>query len=167
MTIPIFLQDIPAAPIPPGLAKRLSETCERVRYIKVETLPVVPKVADMAAGGGDKLTIFGGAGGTYFIEELRRGSQGTMPFCSTPKDFVAVWDAFQAGDEKKARAAFDRRIAQINRLAAQGGDLFYHVHKRLLVRQGVIRHATVRSPTTPIDAITAREIEELVELVCA
>jgi dihydrodipicolinate synthase/N-acetylneuraminate lyase len=167
VSIPIFLQDIPAAPISPGLAKRLSETCERVRYIKVETLPVVPRVADMTAGGGDQLTIFGGAGGTYFIEELRRGSQGTMPFCSTPKDFVAVWDAFHGGDEKKARTLFDRRIALINRLAAQGGDLFYHVHKRLLVRQNVIRNATVRSPTTPVDGITAKEITELVELMCA
>ena len=36
--IPIFLQDTPAAPIPPGLARRIAEECERVRYIKVETL---------------------------------------------------------------------------------------------------------------------------------
>src|SRR5579863_930287 len=136
VSIPIFLQDTPAAPIAPGLARRLSEACQHVRYIKVETLPVVPKVADMAANGGDRLTIFGGAGGSYFIEELRRGSQGTMPFCSLPADFVAVWNAFQGGDARKARAAFDRRIAPVNRLAAQGGDVFYHVHKRLLVRMG-------------------------------
>ena len=50
----------------------------------------------------------------------------------------------------------------VNRLAAQGGDVFYHVHKQLLVRQGVIRTAKVRSPTVPIDAITRREIDELV-----
>jgi len=165
VTIPIFLQDTPAAPIPPALARRISEDCERVRYIKVETLPVVPKVADMAANGGDRLTIFGGAGGSYFIEEMRRGSQGTMPFCSQPAAFVEVWNAFQAGDELKSRAAFDRQIMAVNRLAAQGGDVFYHVHKRLLVRLGVIRHATVRSPTTPVDPITAREIDELVDEV--
>jgi dihydrodipicolinate synthase/N-acetylneuraminate lyase len=165
VSIPIFLQDTPAAPISPGLARRIAETCERVRYIKVETLPVTTKVAEMIAGGGDKLTTFGGAGGSYFIEELRRGSQGTMPFCSQPSAFVQVWNLFNNGEERKAREIFDSQIAAVNRLAAQGGDLFYHVHKRLLVHQGVIRNATVRSPTVPVDEITRKEIDELIESI--
>jgi dihydrodipicolinate synthase/N-acetylneuraminate lyase len=160
--IPIFLQDTPAAPISPGLARRIAEQCEPVRYIKVETLPVVQKVAEMVAAAGDALTIFGGAGGTYFIEELRRGSRGTMPFCSQPEAFVSVWSAFQKGDERTARTLFDGVIMPVNRLAAQGADIFYHVHKQLLVRRGIIRSAKVRSPTVPIDAITQREIDELV-----
>jgi len=162
VSIPIFLQDIPAAPVPPGLARRIAETAGNVRYIKVETLPVTAKVAEMVNAIGTALTVFGGAGGTYFIEELRRGSLGTMPFCSQPAAFVEVWDLFQAGDGIGARAAFDRAIMPVNRLAAQGGDVFYHVHKELLVRQGVIRTAKVRSPTVPIDAITRREIDDLV-----
>jgi 4-hydroxy-tetrahydrodipicolinate synthase len=162
VSIPIFLQDTPAAPIPPGLARRIAEAAENVRYIKVETLPVTAKVAEMVNAAGDALTVFGGAGGTYFIEELRRGSLGTMPFCSQPAAFVEVWERFRSGDERGARAAFDRAIMPVNRLAAQGGDVFYHVHKELLVRQGVIRTAKVRSPTVPIDAVTRREIDELV-----
>lgn len=162
VSIPIFLQDTPAAPIPPGLARRIAEAADNVRYIKVETLPVTAKVAEMVNAAGDALTVFGGAGGTYFIEELRRGSLGTMPFCSQPAAFVEVWERFRAGDEHGARTAFDRAIMPVNRLAAQGGDVFYHVHKELLVRQGVIRTAKVRSPTVPIDAVTRREIDELV-----
>ena len=61
-----------------------------MRYIKVETLPITSKVADMIAHGGDNLVVFGGAGGGYFIEEMRRGSQGTMPFCSQPEAFAGV-----------------------------------------------------------------------------
>ena len=159
--IPIFLQDVPQAPISAGLALRLAAECEHVRYIKVETLPVTSKVAEMVAAAGDVLTIFGGAGGSYFIEEMRRGSLGTMPFCSQPAAFVEVWDAFHKGDERAARAAFDGKIMAINRLAAQGGDNFYHVHKQLLVRQGVIRTATVRSPTIRLDAATQLEIDQL------
>jgi 4-hydroxy-tetrahydrodipicolinate synthase len=162
VSIPIFLQDTPAAPIPPGMALRIAETAEHVHYIKVETLPVTAKVAEMVNAAGDALTVFGGAGGSYFIEELRRGSLGTMPFCSQPAAFVEVWNRFRAGDEHGARLAFDRAIMPVNRLAAQGGDVFYHVHKELLVRQGVIRTAKVRSPTVPIDAVTRREIDELV-----
>jgi dihydrodipicolinate synthase/N-acetylneuraminate lyase len=162
VSIPIFLQDTPAAPISPGLARRLADECEHVRYIKVETLPVTAKVAEMANGAGDKLTVFGGAGGTYFIEELRRGSLGTMPFCSQPAAFVEVWNLWRQGNLRRAREVFDRTIMPVNRLAAQGGDVFYHVHKQLLVRQGVIRSAKVRSPTLFIDDITRQEIDELI-----
>ncbi len=163
--IPIILQDVPQGPISPGLALKVADACHNVRYIKVETLPVTSKVAAMAAGVGDRLTIFGGAGGTYFIEEMRRGALGTMPFCSQPADFVAVWDAFQRGDEDGARHHFDATIMAINRLAAQGGDIFYAMHKQLLVRRGVIRNAFVRSPTTAIDPVTASEIEHLLAQV--
>lgn len=159
--IPIILQDVPQGPVPPGLALRIADACKNVTYIKVETLPVTGKVAAMSAVAGDRLTIFGGAGGSYFIEEMRRGALGTMPFCSQPADFVAVWNAYRAGDEILARTHFDRTIMAVNRLGNQGGDIFYAIHKQLLVRLGVIRTAFVRSPTTAIDPITQREIDEL------
>jgi len=165
--IPIILQDIPQAPIPPGLALRLRRECANVSHIKVETLPVTSKVADMSAIAGEELVIFGGAGGTYFIEEMRRGTKGTMPFCSQPAAFVETWNRFHAGDEVGARKAFDSSIMAVNRLGAQGGDLFYHLHKQLLVRLGVIRTAVVRGPTITIDPVTQREMTELIEHLVA
>ncbi len=159
--VPLILQDIPQAPISPGLALRIADSCPNVRYIKVETLPVTQKVAEMARAVAGRLTIFGGAGGGYFIEELRRGARGTMPFCSQPAEFVAVWDRFNAGDIAGARQVFDAAFTGVNRLGAQGGDLFYHVHKQLLVRRGVIRTALVRSPTVSLDETTQREIDEV------
>jgi dihydrodipicolinate synthase/N-acetylneuraminate lyase len=165
--IPIILQDIPQAPVPPGLALRLADDCRNVKYIKVETIPITTKVAEMSAAAGDRLTIFGGAGGSYFIEEMRRGAQGTMPFCSQPAAFVETWNRFQSGDERGARQVFDAAIMAVNRLGAQGGDLFYHLHKQLLVKLGVIRHAYVRSPTITIDPVSQREIDELLEQLVA
>ena len=161
--IPIFLQDIPQAPVPPGLAMRLKQECTNVAYIKVETLPITTKVAEMSAAAGDELVIFGGAGGSYFIEEMRRGAKGTMPFCSQPAAFVETWNRFQAGDEADARTAFDASIMAVNRLGAQGGDIFFHLHKQLLVRLGVIRTAMVRSPTVTVDPVTQREMTELID----
>ena len=165
--LPIILQDIPQAPVPPNLALQLAESCRNVAYIKVETLPITTKVAEMAAVAGEALTIFGGAGGSYFIEEMRRGAKGTMPFCSQPSAFVETWNRFRAGDEKGARQVFDETIMAVNRLGAQGGDIFYHVHKQLLVRLGVIRTAVVRQPTAPIDQVSQREIDELLEQLAA
>lgn len=161
--VPVILQDIPQAPVPPGLALRLAGECGNVRYIKVETLPITSKVAEMTAAAGEVLTVFGGAGGSYFIEEMRRGAQGTMPFCSQPAAFVETWSRFRAGDEAGARRVFDDTIMAVNRLGAQGGDLFYHLHKQLLVRLGVIRSAHVRSPTIRVDPVSQREIDELID----
>lgn len=165
VSIPLILQDIPQAPISPALALRIADECPNVRYIKVETAPVTSKVADMARAVKDRLVIFGGAGGAYFIEEMRRGARGTMPFCSQPAEFVGVWNLFQQGDEKGARALFDTAFTGMNRLGNQGGDMFYHVHKQLLVRRGVLRTAHVRSPTMTIDPITQREIDEVLEAI--
>jgi len=162
VSIPIILQDVPQAPIPPALAVRIADQCPNVRYIKVETVPIVGQVAAMTAAVGDRLGVFGGAGGGYFIEEMRRGAIGTMPFCSQPADFVAVWTAFRAGDETAARTRFDQTLMPTFRLGMQGGDVFYHLHKQLLVRLGIITTARVRPPTTPIDTITKTEIENLI-----
>lgn len=167
ISIPLILQDIPPAPVPPAMAVRLAKECSNVTYIKVETLPITTKVADMANAAKDVLTIFGGAGGSYFIEEMRRGARGTMPFCSQPHAFVETWNRFQAGDESGARQVFDGSIMAVNRLGAQGGDVFYHLHKQLLVKLGVIKTAFVRSPTMTIDAITKREIAEMIDTTIA
>lgn len=167
VNIPIFLQDTASAHISAGLARQLAENCEWVRYIKVESQPVTAKVAAMHQSAGDALTIFGGAGGNYFIEEMRRGSVGTMPFCTQPESFVAVWDKFQSGDERGARDVFDRMIQPVNRIAAQGAGLFYHVHKELLRRRGVIRTAKVRSPAPTLDELTLRELEQVIDEIYA
>jgi 4-hydroxy-tetrahydrodipicolinate synthase len=161
--VPICLQDVPAGPVPAALALRIARECPQVRYIKVETEPLAQKVRDMVAVAAEALTIFGGAGGTYVIEEMRRGSQGSMPYCSQPAVFVDVWNRFHGGDEAGARALFDSRIMALNRLTKQGNDTQHHVHKQLLVRLGVIRNATVRGPTVPPDAATQKEIDALLE----
>jgi 4-hydroxy-tetrahydrodipicolinate synthase len=160
--IPIFLQDVPSAPISASLARQIAENCEWVRYIKVETVPVTTKVADMVAKAGDQLTVFGGAGGGYFIEEMRRGSMGTMPFCSQPEAFVQVWKLVQSGDEETARTVFDQVIAPINRIASQGAGIFYHVHKELLRQRGIIATNKVRSPAPAVDTLTQRELQNLI-----
>jgi dihydrodipicolinate synthase/N-acetylneuraminate lyase len=157
--LPIILQDVPQAPISPQLALAIAALAPTVRYAKVETLPVVARVAAMTEAVSDQLTIIGGAGGSYFIEEMRRGARATMPFSSQPAEFVEVWNRFQAGDEAGARRAFDSTIMAVNRLAAQAGDLAFHVHKQILVRRGIIASAAVRAPTMSIDATTQREID--------
>jgi len=165
ITIPIFLQDIPQSPISPSLALELAKKCQNISYIKVETSPSAMKVSQMVDATKDVLTIFGGAGGSYFIEEMRRGAKGTMPFCTQPKEFVEVWNLFQKGDEKEAINVFNKFIVPMNRLEIQTNDLFYHLHKQFLVKLGIIKTSHVRGPTMLPDPISQNEIDEMIELM--
>ena len=161
VNIPIFLQDIATSSISPNLARQLAERCEWVQYIKVESMPITAKVAAMVEKAGDVLTVFGGAGGVYFVEEMRRGSVGTMPFCTQPQAFVDIWNLCQAGDESAAKAIFDRYLIPISRISAQGTGLFYQVHKELLVHRGIIRTAMVRSPAPALDPLLRQELQQI------
>ena len=165
--IPIVMQDIPPAPVPPAMALRLAEECRNVRYIKVETLPIAAKVADMVGGAGNALTVFGGAGGGYFIEEMRRGARGTMPFCSQPEVFVETWNRFQAGDEAGARAVFDARAMAVLRLGAAGGRPLLSPAQAASRPPGRDPHRVVRRPTMTVDPISQREIDALIEQLVA
>ena len=161
ITIPIFLQDITQSPISPSLALELAKKCQNISYIKVETSPIATKVFKMVDATKDVLTIFGGAGGSYFIEEMRRGAKGTMPFCSQPKEFVEVWNLFQKGNEEEAINVFNKFIVPMSRLEIQTNDLCYHLHKQFLVKLGVIKTAHVRGPTMLPDPISQSEIDEI------
>jgi 4-hydroxy-tetrahydrodipicolinate synthase len=84
-----------------------------------------------------------------------------MPGCSNPEAFVEVWRLFENGDEQGAWQAFCDRILPLNRLASQGWSAFFAVHKEVLRQRGVIRCATVREPSAPLDPASRRELELL------
>lgn len=161
--IPIFIQDAGATPVSAELSRQIAAECENVRYIKVESAPLPQKVGDVVAHAGDLLTVFGGAGGNHFIEEMRLGAVGTMPSCSQPEAFVEVWNLFQSGNEPAARETFDRAIAPVNRLSSQAPAAFYHVHKEILRQRGVIRTAKVRGPVPPLEERIRRELQAVID----
>ena len=160
--LPIFIQSTPQTPVSGALARRLGQECEHVRYFKVETQPPAYEVGRAVAESGEVLTVFGGAGGSYFIEEMRRGSQNTMPGCCQPEPFVEVWDAYHRGDLVAAQAAF-QPILQVGRLVNQAPGAFYTVHKEILKQRGIIRTANVRGPIVPLDDASRRELQAAIE----
>ena len=159
--MPIFMQDVGGTPVPPELAARLVEASPWLQWIKVEVSPMPERVAATLAAGKGRLTVFGGAGGNYFIEELRRGSSGTMPSCSIPEIFVAAWDLFQAGKADEAEAYFTAKAMPLLLFCSRGPRYFYHTHKQILVRRGIIRTAYVRRPTTTLDVADVAELDRI------
>ncbi len=159
--VPIFIQDTQATPVPARLMRQIADESEQVRYAKVESPPQPAQVLAAVQASDGRLTIFGGAGGTYLIEELRRGAVGTMPWPSQPDTFVRIWELWQSGDPEQAAALHEREIVPLAMLATTGLRLSHSVHKEVLRRRGVIEHALVRSPSDPLDDITRRELDRV------
>jgi dihydrodipicolinate synthase/N-acetylneuraminate lyase len=155
--VPIFVQE--AAPaIGAALMRQIAdETGGKLRYAKVENAPQ-PKMIEAAVKAAEgKITVFGGASGSCLIEELRRGSRGTMPWPSRPRSFARVWEHWEAGEEAAAEEVWAQEIHPVLRIQGL-------VHKQILYREGVIATPLFRSPQPPpLDATTQREFDALCE----
>jgi dihydrodipicolinate synthase/N-acetylneuraminate lyase len=163
VAVPIFIQDTPAAHVPAGLARQIAEESSNVRYTKVESVPPAEMVGENVRVAGAHLTVFGGAGATYLIEEVRRGAQGTMPWPSTPRELIEIWDRARARDYAGAEELFYRVLVPINRLCAGGMRSALQVQKEILRRKGVIKSAHVRAPADPLDSDTAADLAAVCE----
>jgi 4-hydroxy-tetrahydrodipicolinate synthase len=159
VAIPIFIQDTATARVPASLARQVGEECANVRYTKVESLPPAEMVGENVRVAGDVLTVFGGAGASYLLEEIRRGARGTMPWPSTPHELVEIWRRANRGDAAGAREVFYRVVEPLNRLGVGGMRAALQVHKEVLRRKGIISCAMVRHPADPLDPDTAAELD--------
>jgi 4-hydroxy-tetrahydrodipicolinate synthase len=74
--------------------------------------------------------------------------------------FVKVWNLYEAGQHKEARAEFNRHLPLI-RFELQPG-LGVAAMKQNLKAQGIIQHTTVRPPTRSLDAIGMEELRQIV-----
>lgn len=160
ISVPIVIQDTNATPVPASLILAIAEACTNASYAKVESAPPAIQVHKAVQAVGDRVRIFGGAGGGQFLQELRRGSIGTMPFPSSAQAFVEVWDRWNAGDKEGAQSVFDQRILPLLRISIGTLGAAHVVHKLALQRQGVIRSAYVRPPSDDLDPITRDDLDD-------
>jgi dihydrodipicolinate synthase/N-acetylneuraminate lyase len=162
INVPIFIQDISTAPVPPAMCVQIARESEKACYAKVETPPTPPRVTEAKQLGGDDLIIFGGAGGIFYIEELRRGSVGTMPGATIPEVFRKVWDLYSDGKDEEAMRYFNRYIPLLKQLG-QGLGIAYHLTKEVMRLRGIFKTAYVRHPAAPPDEVAYRETRRLME----
>lgn len=164
VSIPVMIQDAPmltGVNIGAPQMARMARECANVRYTKVEAPPTAMKVSEVKQAAGDDLVIFGGLNGHFFIEELQRGARGTMPGSDMTPMFVKVWNDYEAGRIKEARAEFNRWLPLI-RFELQPG-LGVSAMKHNLKAAGVIKHTTVRPPTRSLDPAGIEELQQIGE----
>lgn len=150
--IPIILQDYPpvnGVTLSPRAMADLVEAVPSITTIKLEDPPTPQRIAQTLALIGSRATIVGGAGGVYLLDELRRGSSGTMTGFGFPEVLLAIWNTWCKGDRNQAAAIYNRYLPV---LVFEGQPrLGVAIRKEILHRRGLIDTALVRQPGPKLD----------------
>lgn len=146
----------------PDMLASLADRIPNARYLKLEDPPLMEKIGAIRART-DKFEIFGGLGGMFLLEELRRGASGTMTGFAFTEILVAVFQAFQAGRLADAEHIFDRYLPLIRYENQPIVNLT--IRKELLRRRGAVANATPRQPFVAIDAGTHDEMTWILKRV--
>lgn len=158
--LPIVIHDEPFSTgimLPAGLIADLYQE-EQIPYAKVEESPTPSKISRVLELTSNRMRLFGGAGGLYFLEELRRGARGTMTGFAFPEVLVKCHAQAVLGQWGAAAAEFNKGASLI-RFESQSG-IGLPIRKEFLRLRGAIRSSLVRRPGALLDAITQEEIGE-------
>jgi 4-hydroxy-tetrahydrodipicolinate synthase len=100
--------------------------------------------------------IFSGSAGRNLLNEMSRGSSGTMPACEFIDVNVQVYELAAAGKTKEAYELFEKLLPMIN-LEETYGMVFA---KSVLVRRGIFKTAKMRQSTgLKLDTYDERELD--------
>ena len=162
---PIVVQDFPPVNDIIMSADFLAELAEQIpnaRHLKLEDPPLMQKISAIRERT-DKYEIFGGLGGMFLLEELKRGAAGTMTGFAFTEILVAIFQAYQAGNITDAEKIFDHYLPLIR--YENQPQINLTIRKEILYRRGAMGHATPRDPFNPIDGGTHEEISWLLKRV--
>lgn len=145
--LPMFMQSIGNMSV--EYVSRLVREIPNLRFVKDEaghTLTRLTAFRNLPEAG--RPVAFTGGHGKTLLEEMARGSSGTMPAASWVDLYVRVWDLWHAGNPQEARDMFAKTLLLIAKAQAHGlPALSYVLHLR-----GVFPNWRVRNPEArPLD----------------
>lgn len=166
--IPIIIQDYPPVSgftMESGLLVRIAREVPSARTIKLEDPPTPLKTARVLAEGADlHLSVFGGLGGVYLLEELMAGAAGAMTGFAVPEVLVRIVRLFGSGDVRNAAELFYGSVA-LMRFEFQEG-IGMAIRKEILRRRGALSTGAVRPPGVTLDPGTLSALDSLLQWFC-
>jgi 4-hydroxy-tetrahydrodipicolinate synthase len=154
----IMLQNVPppvGAGLDPKLVLEILWAVPAIRYVKEEALPSGQRLSIIKASAPSSLSgVFGGAGGRYITDELRRGACGTMPAIELAEVHVALFAAHRKGDHKLAREIFTQMLPVLNIQAV----FRWALTKYVLKHRGLIASTKQRIAGPTLDDLDKQDV---------
>ncbi len=160
VTIPIMIQDAPAAgtPLSPAFLARMAKEIENVAYFKIETAGAAAKLRELIRLGGDAIEgPWDGEEAIALVPDLDAGATGAMTGGGFPDGIRPILDAWREGRRDEAIAGYERWLPLINIENRQCGPL---AAKSLMKEGGVI---ACEAPRHPFPAIQPAARKLLIE----
>lgn len=133
-----------------------------LRYIKDEAGQPLLRMAPLREGSGGELKIFTGSHGRTLIDEMMRGSSGSMPAASFADLYAAAWDLWHEGKRREAADMFGRASVLIGEIGAYGAESL----KYILYLRGVFRTWRTREQAASrLDETGKRVLREILDLL--
>ncbi len=157
--VPLMLQNVPppaGAGLEPADVLEILHGVPAIAYVKEESLPSGQRLSAIRAAAPSSLKgLFGGAGGRYITDELRRGACGTMPAIELAEVHVALFKAHREGRHDDARHIFIRMLPVLNIQAV----FRWSLTKYVLRHRGLIAHDVQRMNGPRMDELDQADAE--------
>ncbi|MBI1895934.1 MAG: dihydrodipicolinate synthase family protein [Acidobacteria bacterium] len=157
--LPLFVQTVGEMSV--GFVIEMARAVPSLRYVKDEAGRTLPRISEYRATAKDLIAgVFTGGHGRTFLDELARGSSGTMPACGFADLYAQTWDLWRAGKREEAFERFGKAAVLIHQVQAYGLPAL----KYLLQLRGVFRNVRCRQKGEPLDDAARRSLEESLKL---
>jgi 4-hydroxy-tetrahydrodipicolinate synthase len=130
---------------------RMWKSVPTLKYIKDEAGEPLMRVGRLRQESKDDIKVFTGAHGRTLIDEMFRGTSGTMPAASFADVYASVWDLWHAGKHKEAMDLFGKALLFITEVQVYGIESL----KYILQLRGVFKTHTVRRTGGPSGHVLA------------
>jgi 4-hydroxy-tetrahydrodipicolinate synthase len=165
--IPIVVQDYPPISgffMEPALLARIAAEIPQARTIKLEDPPTPHKTARiLEQSQGVPISILGGLGGVFLLEELMSGAAGAMTGFAFPEILVRIVADYRTGLVDRAADLFYRTVP-LMRFEFQD-SIGMAIRKSVLHRRGAIASPATRPPAGAMDAATKHALDRVLSWV--
>jgi 4-hydroxy-tetrahydrodipicolinate synthase len=133
-----------------------------LRYVKDEAGHTLSRLSEYRRRGAPIQGAFTGAHGRTLLDEMARGSAGTMPAAGFADLYQEVWDLWHAGKRNEATDLFGKTLLLVTQVSTYGiSSLKYALELR-----GVFRNSICRSEKQDfLDAEGRKSIKESFDFV--
>ena len=145
ISIPIVLQDyadVTGVELSPQNMLTLLNSVPQIAAIKLETIPTPLRICEVRKLVSDEIAIIGGMGGVYFLDELRRGANGTMTGFAYTEALLEIWNHWTSGNRNEVARSY---FGILPLLVFEGqSKIGLAIRKEILRQRGLIKTAILR-----------------------
>jgi 4-hydroxy-tetrahydrodipicolinate synthase len=143
--LPLFVQAVGDMSV--DFILRMSKAVPTLKFIKDEAGEPLMRVGRLRDESHDEIKVFTGAHGKTLIDEMFRGTAGSMPAASFADIYASVWDMWQAGKHKEAMDLFGKALLFVTEAQVYGIEsLKYILQLRCVFKTHTVRTASSQAP---------------------